>query len=41
MVNFEYYKVFYHVATLRSISQAAEVLYITQPACRTNWEKSG
>ncbi len=32
MVNFEYYKVFYHVATLGSISQAAEALYISQPA---------
>jgi DNA-binding transcriptional LysR family regulator len=32
MVNLEYYRVFYHVAKLGSVSQAAEALYISQPA---------
>lgn len=32
MVNFEYYKVFYFVAKLNSITHAAEELFISQPA---------
>jgi DNA-binding transcriptional LysR family regulator len=32
MINFEYYKIFYYVAKLKSITRAAEELYITQPA---------
>lgn len=32
MVNFEYYKVFYFVARLSSITRAAEELFISQPA---------
>jgi DNA-binding transcriptional LysR family regulator len=32
MVNFEYYKVFYHVARLGSITLAAGELFISQPA---------
>lgn len=32
MINFEYYRVFYHVAKASSITQAAEELYISQPA---------
>ncbi|MEA4987236.1 MAG: LysR family transcriptional regulator [Anaerovorax sp.] len=31
-ISFESYKVFYHVATLSSTTQAAEVLFLTQPA---------
>jgi len=30
-VNFEYYKVFYHVANLKSITAAAKELFLTQP----------
>ncbi|MCL1996315.1 MAG: LysR family transcriptional regulator [Defluviitaleaceae bacterium] len=30
--NFEYYKVFYHVAQLKSVTKAAEALFLTQPA---------
>ncbi|MCX7772907.1 MAG: LysR family transcriptional regulator [Clostridia bacterium] len=32
MINLEYYKIFYHVAKRRSITLAAEELFITQPA---------
>ncbi len=31
-ISFESYKVFYHVASLSSTTQAAEVLFLTQPA---------
>lgn len=31
-INMEYYKVFYHVARLKSFTLAAEALYISQPA---------
>ena len=30
-VNYEYYRVFYHVAKLKSFTQAAEVLMNSQP----------
>lgn len=32
MINLEYYRIFYHVARLESISQAAQALYLTQSA---------
>ena len=32
MINFEYYKIFYYVAKLNSITRAAEELFISQPA---------
>ena len=32
MINFEYYKIFYHVAKFNSITRAAEELFISQPA---------
>lgn len=31
-VSFEYYKVFYHVARLGSITLAAKALFLSQPA---------
>lgn len=31
-INFEYYKVFYYVARLKSVTLAAKALFITQPA---------
>ena len=31
-VNFEYYKAFYHVARLGSLTQAAHAMSVTQPA---------
>ena len=30
-INYEYYRVFYHVAKLRSFTQAAEALLNSQP----------
>ena len=31
-VNFEYYKIFYYVAKYKSITQAASLLYSSQPS---------
>ena len=31
-INFEYYKIFYYVAKYRNITQAANLLYSSQPS---------
>ena len=38
-VNFEYYKVFYHVAKYKKISLAAEKLFVSQPAVTQTIQK--
>ena len=37
--NMEYLRTFYYVASLKSISKAADALYITQPACTQTIKK--